>query len=99
MRTFGKRECPRCGTEMTTFCPSVETFSSIGNDLVGNRDALEKKIATLEDVAVEVVREYMDHRMFPKCEDVFGICPHCGGKLATRAAQQCLNCHTSWHSR
>ncbi|WP_426337063.1 hypothetical protein ACN9MY_07485 [Pseudoduganella sp. R-31] len=55
---------------MTTFCPSVETFSSIGNDLVGNRDALEKKIATLEDVAVEVVREYMDHRMFPKCEDV-----------------------------
>ena len=83
---------------MTAFCPSAETFSSIGDDLGGGRGALEKKIATLEDVSLEVVREYMDHRMFPKCEEVFGLCPHCGGKLATRAAQQCLHCHTLWHT-
>lgn len=97
MRIFGKRECDRCGAEITAFCPSLKTLSSIGSDVVGPRDVLESKIATLEEVAVEVVREYMDHRMISKCEKLFGICPNCGGKLSTRAARQCLHCHTSWH--
>ena len=70
MRTFGKRECDRCGAEITAFCPSLKTLLSVGRDVLGPRDVLESKIATLENVAVEVVREYVDHRMISKCEEL-----------------------------
>jgi hypothetical protein len=99
MRIFGKRECERCGEAITAFCPSLKTLSSVGGDVLGPQDALERKIATLEGVTLEVAREYLEHRMIQKCEALFGICPNCSGKLATRAARQCLHCHTSWHTQ
>lgn len=96
-RTLGSRECDRCGKSITSFCPSLPTFSSIGAYLGGPRDALETKIADLEGVPKEVVREYMRHGMFAECEVVYGICQKCGHLLASRRAKQCLNCHASWH--
>jgi hypothetical protein len=98
-RILGSRECDRCGTSITSFCPSLPTFSSIGNYLGGPRDALETKIAELEAVPKEVVREYMRHRMFAECEVLYGVCHICGHRLASRLAKQCLNCHASWHEK
>ena len=84
---------------MTSFCPSLDTLGVIGDFLKAPVDVLATEIARLENVPVDIVREYIDHRMVPKCESVHGICPHCGKHLASRVARQCLHCHTSWHER
>lgn len=96
-RDFGIRECDRCGKKITAFCPTLPTFSSIGEYLDMPEEAIAKKIAELEDAPIQIVLEYMRHRMRPECEIAYGICLKCGGHLATRRAKQCLHCHSSWH--
>jgi len=97
-RKLGLRECDRCGASITSFCPSLPTLSSVGNYVKGPRDVLERKIAEAECVPLDVVREYVRHRIFLECEKVFGICPNCGQHLATRRARQCLACYASRHT-
>jgi hypothetical protein len=96
-RDFGIRECARCGKTITAFCPSLPTLSSIGENLDKPEATIAKKLAELEDAPIQIVLEYIRHRMRPECEIVYGIYPKCGGHLATRCAKQCLDCHSSWH--
>ena len=93
------RECDRCAATITAFCPSLQTLASIRATLAVPVEVLAQEIARLENVPLDTVREYIDHRMMPKCEIVYGICPHCGKHLASRNAKQCLHCHSSWHER
>ena len=95
---FERRECDRCGESITTFGPSLRTLSHINKITNQGNDALVAEIARLERVPVDLVLEFMRHRMYAECPIVHANCAFCGSALATRKAKQCLNCHRSWHA-
>jgi len=95
------RECDRCGETITAYCPSLTTFSHLKSNKSSrvdpdDPDAVFAVISTLEQVSRSEFDEYAFHRMYERCEEKVGICPHCAGRLRTWRAKQCPHCLANW---
>jgi RecJ-like exonuclease len=90
------RICNRCGKEITAFSPKLLTLSKIQKV---RPSEYAQVIAELENVSIEIAKEWLCHESLAECTKKVGHCPFCGGELKTWSAKLCLHCHKSWHNQ
>jgi hypothetical protein len=95
-REYGKRICDRCGELITAYCPSLETFSRVGELLGSSKEVALEKIIEMEGVDRAILMEYVNHRMHFKCSLKVSYYPFCNGQLRTWRAKQCMHCFKNW---
>jgi hypothetical protein len=68
------RICDRCSSLITSYCPSIETLSTIGSFHEAGDQAVVDEIIRRENIDPKIVWEYFDHRMRPRCEQKVAFC-------------------------
>jgi len=90
------RVCKRCGEEIADTFPNLRTIS-----VLKKTPKIEhlSKLMALEQLSLEAAEQWLLHEYYVRCPEKVSYCPHCGEKLSTWRAQQCLSCHRQWHKK
>jgi hypothetical protein len=91
--------CLRCGVLVPRFADLKANDRARLIDLIGKQEpvAAMDALRDLTGAPTRFAKIWVLHSGSPQPRYAGPPCPHCGERLASERAKQCLHCHADWH--